>query len=63
MSERRAIRGRILSFTDDPAEVGAAASHRYLDDGLVVIEGGVIAAVDHAAALLPSLPPGTLVDP
>ena len=62
MSERRAIRGRILSFTDDPAAVGAAASHRYLDDGLVIIEDGVIAEVGHAAALLPSLSPGTLVD-
>jgi guanine deaminase len=51
-----------LSFTDDPAEVGAAASHRYLDDGLVVIESGVIVEVGDAALLLPSLPPGSLVD-
>ena len=62
MGERRAIRGRILSFTGDPAEVGAAASHRYLADGVVLVEDGRIVAVDAAATLLPTLPAGTAVD-
>ena len=32
-SPPRAIRGRVLTFSGDPAEVGAEASHRYLEDG------------------------------
>ena len=62
MTQRHAVRGRVLTFTGDPAEVGPAASHRYLPDGLVVIEGGQIAKVGEAAALLPTLAPGTPVD-
>ena len=62
MSQHRAIRGRVLTFTDDPAEVGPAASHRYLADGLVVIADGTVTAVGEAAELLPALPPGTPVD-
>ena len=59
---RRALRGRLLTFLDDPAEVGDAASHRYLEDGLLVIEDGRIATIGEAHQLLPTLPPGTAVD-
>jgi guanine deaminase len=62
MTGARAVRGRLLSFVDDPALVGAEASHRYLDDGMVVIEQGTIVAVGPAAQLLKTLPPGTPVD-
>jgi guanine deaminase len=58
----RAVRGRLLDFLDDPAEVGAASSYRYYVDGLLVIEGGRIAKVGDPRALLPELPPGTPVD-
>jgi guanine deaminase len=58
----RAIRGRLLEFLDDPAAVGAAASHRYHHDGLLVIEEGRIAAAGDASDLLAGLPPGTAVD-
>jgi guanine deaminase len=58
----RALRGQLLDFIDDPAEVGAAASHRYHPDGLLVIEDGRIAKAGDARALLPELPPGTPVD-
>jgi guanine deaminase len=58
----RALRGQLLDFIDDPAEVGVAASHRYLRDGLLVIEDGRIAKVGDARALLPELPAGTPVD-
>jgi guanine deaminase len=58
----RAVRGRLLDFQDDPAAVGAAASHRYHHDGLLVIEAGRIARAGDARALLPELPPGTPVD-
>lgn len=53
-STQRAIRGRLLSFDDDPATAGKAAA-RYREDGLVVIENGHISAVGDAAELLPSL--------
>jgi guanine deaminase len=58
----RAVRGRLLDFRDDPAAVGAAASHSYHDDGLLVIEAGRIAKAGAARALLPELPQGTPVD-
>src|SRR5690606_16737483 len=61
-AKRRALRGRLLTFLDDPAEVGAAASHRYHADGLLLIEDGLIAGVGDAADLLPALPPGTAID-
>ena len=62
MTTRRAVRGRLLTFVDDPAQVGADASHRYLADGVVSIEAGSIVAVGAAAELLPTLPVGTPVD-
>lgn len=58
----RAVRGRLLTFQDDPALVGAAASYRYLEDGVVRIEDGRIDAVGPAAELLPTLPAGAAVD-
>ena len=60
--KRRAIRGRVLTFLDDPASVGVEAAYRYVEDGLVVICDGVISAVGDAATLLPALPSGTPVD-
>jgi guanine deaminase len=62
MTTTRAVRGRLLDFVGDPAEVGAAASHRYRHDGLLVIEGGRIVAAGAAADLLPELAPGTAID-
>lgn len=62
MSQSRAVRGRLLSFTDDPAGVGGQASHRYLADGVLRIEAGRIVAVGEAEAMLATLPPGTAVD-
>jgi guanine deaminase len=59
---RRAVRGRLLSFTDDPAVVGDPSSHRYIDDGLLLIEAGHIVAAGPALSLLPSVPAGTPVD-
>jgi guanine deaminase len=62
MMPTRALRGRILSFEADPAEVGEAASHTYLEDGIVLVEDGHIAARGDAAAMLGKLPQGTPVD-
>jgi guanine deaminase len=58
----RALRGRILSFKADPAEVGEAASHTYIEDGIVLVEDGRIAAVGDAAPMAGRLPEGTPVD-
>ena len=61
-TDTRAVRGRLLEFLDDPAAVGAQASHRHHHDGLLLIEDGRIARAGDAAALLPGLPAGTPVD-
>jgi guanine deaminase len=62
MTTRRAIRGRLLSFKGDPAEVDEAASHVYLEDGVVLIEDGRIAALGAAGDLLGRLPQNTRID-
>ena len=62
MANTCALRGRLLDFVGDPAEVGAAASHRYHQDGLLVIEDGRIANAGNARSLLAELPPGTPVE-
>lgn len=59
---KRAVRGRLLTFLDDPAEVGEPASHRYVHDGVVVIEDGRIAEVGGATAVLAALPSDIAVD-
>jgi guanine deaminase len=56
-SPLRALRGRLLWFVADPHDVGEAA-HRYVADGVLVIEGGIIRAVGPAEAILPTLPVG-----
>lgn len=58
----RALRGRLLSFVDDPAVVGGDAATRYAEDGLLLIRDGRIAAAGEASDLLGDLPPGTPVD-
>jgi guanine deaminase len=60
--KRRVVRGRVLSFCGDPAEVGDAASHRLIEDGAVLVEGGHIAAVGQAVEVLAGLPGATPVD-
>src|SRR5919202_1424260 len=50
----RAVRGRVLTFTEE--------GHRYLADGVVLVQGGVIETVGDAADLVPRLPAGTAVD-
>lgn len=53
-----AVPGSVLHFLADPGDV-ADGAHEYFDDGLLVIEDGRIAALGDAAALLPTLTPGT----
>ena len=56
----RALRGDLVWFDDDPRL--APDAFRHVQDGLVVITGGRIAAVGNAPDLLSSLPAGTRVD-
>lgn len=56
MAGRTAIKGRLLDFLSDPAEVGEEASYRYIADGAVVIEGGRIASIGPAADLPAGIP-------
>ena len=51
----RALRGRLLWFVDDPQTAGEAA-HRFIDDGLLVIENGLVKAAGEARDLLRTLP-------
>jgi guanine deaminase len=57
-----AIRGRLLSFARAPLGAGDRESFRYLDDGIVLVADGRIAAVAPAADLLARLPPDCPVD-
>jgi guanine deaminase len=60
-ADARVIRGRILTFRDDPAEAGPAA-RVYLEDGAVLIEDGRIEAVGEARDILARAPEGLAVD-
>lgn len=51
----RALRGRLLWFVDDPQAVGEAA-HRYVEDGLLIIENGLVKVAGEARDLLRTLP-------
>ena len=57
----RVVRGRILTFTDDPAEVGASA-RLLIEDGAVLVADGRIAAVGEARDILAGAPEGVTVD-
>ena len=41
---KRLIRGRLLSFLDSPKDLEDDASYRYIEDGAVLVEDGVITA-------------------
>ena len=57
----RVIRGRIFSFTGDPAESGSRA-YSLIEDGAILVAGGLIEAVGEARDILKRAPPGALVD-
>lgn len=59
----RAIRGRVLTFLDDPAIVGSQPSHRYWTDGLILIDDkGHISWIGEASLLAGDLPSSLPVD-
>ena len=59
---RRAVRGRLLSFRDDPAAVGEGACHHYIEDGVLIIEDGLIVRAGEARGMLRGLPADLPVD-
>ena len=60
-AEARIIRGRVLSFTDDPAVSGSRA-YSLIDDGAVLVASGLIEAVGEARDILAHAPRGALID-
>ncbi len=56
----RVIRGRVLSFTDDPAVSGSRA-YSLIDDGAVLVAEGRIEAVGEAPDIFERAPPGALI--
>ncbi|WP_062210141.1 guanine deaminase [Aureimonas sp. AU12] len=50
-----AIRARVLTYHAHPLSAGEGGSHRYIEDGLVIVRDGLIEAVGEAHALLPDL--------
>src|ERR1700676_5510420 len=57
-----AVRGRLLTFLREPAGRGDTQSYRYIEDGIVLVEDGRIAAIGPAAEGAPLLRVGTAVD-
>lgn len=57
MSQCKAYRASILHSIANPQEVGAENSYEYFEDGLLVVDNGVVAHVGSADRLLPSLAP------
>jgi guanine deaminase len=57
----RVVRGRVFTFTDDPAEAGASA-RRCVEDGAILVEDGRIAAVGEARDILARAPESASVD-
>ena len=52
-----ALRGRILTFDGDPALLGERAV-TYIEDGMVIVEKGIVTATGEASVLLRELLPG-----
>ena len=59
MTALRAWRGSLLHFLGDPGDGDDASAVQYFDDGLLVVENGLVKAADDARLLLPTLPVGT----
>jgi guanine deaminase len=57
-----ALRGAVLHFLADPGDAQEpAGAYEYLEDGLLVVRDGRVAAVGPAGTLLPALEPGTAI--
>ena len=54
-----AHRASMLHFLDDPGETDVDSAFEYYEDGLLVIENGLIADCGEASTIIPRLPSGT----
>jgi guanine deaminase len=54
-------RGQLLSFVSDPGDSEDSTSYRFFPDGVLLVEGGRIAALGPADSILATLPAGTPV--
>ena len=59
---RRAFRSSFFHCLDDPGPAADAAAVEYVEDGLLVVEDGTIAAFGPARELLPAMRVGTVVE-
>ena len=57
----QAFRGDILHFTDDPSVGAEDESYEFIDDGLLVVEDGLVLKTGKASDLLSALPAGVPV--
>ena len=55
------LRGRLFGFRTEPAGPDDRASYDYLEDGILVVRDGRIAALGPATDLLPTLPPDAVI--
>lgn len=51
----RVYRGEILHFIADPGKVAEQDSYQYIEDGLLIIQDGLVQQVGETADLLPTL--------
>ncbi len=59
---RKAFRASIYHCLDDPGEAGRESACAYLDDGLLIVENGVVTELGAADQLLPELGDDTPVE-
>jgi guanine deaminase len=52
---RQAFRSSILHCLSDPGEASLESAYEYFEDGLLIVEDGIIAEAGHAENLLPGL--------
>lgn len=55
MSETTAYRGEILHFLDDPSVVGLDDSYQHFDDGVIIVENGLVRRLAAYSDLAPSI--------
>jgi guanine deaminase len=62
MTDRRLILGQTLGFTDDPFQVPPDQAAHHIRRGGVLVEGGIIAAIDQADTLRARAPDAVVQD-
>lgn len=63
MSDKKAFRAEILHCLGDPGEYATALKTEHYEDGLLIVEDGLVAGLGNAEALLPGLADDTeLID-